>query len=121
MGRLLHSAVNTSQLLRGNTGTLVLAILRDGPAHGYAIATEISRRSDQQLQFKQGTLYPLLHELERDGHIASEWEIPDGERPRRVYTLTPSGFIEVEQRLEAWQNFTAVMARVTGASTDEAR
>jgi PadR family transcriptional regulator, regulatory protein PadR len=115
-----HEDVTTSQLLRGNTATLVLAILRDGPAHGYAIASEIAQRSDHQFQFKQGTLYPLLHELERDGHIASEWEIPDGERPRRVYTLTESGKREVDRRLQAWQQFTEVMARVTGVATDEA-
>lgn len=101
-----------SNLLRGNTATLLLAILRDGPAHGYAVATEIARRSEDSLAFKQGTLYPLLHELERDGAIVSEWEIPDGERPRRVYTITDLGRKELERRLGVWRAFSRAMARV---------
>lgn len=104
----------TTNLLRGNTATLVLAILRDGSAHGYAIAAEINRRSDAALEFKQGTLYPLLHELEREQLIASEWEIPNGERPRRVYTITDAGRADLDRRLAAWQRFNEAMTRVTG-------
>lgn len=108
-----------ANLLRGNTAILVLAILRDSRAHGYAIASEIARRSENALEFKQGTLYPLLHELERDGHIVSEWEIPSGERPRRVYTITDLGKRELSRRLKAWQKFSAAMVRVTGVTPDE--
>lgn len=109
-----------ANLLKGNTGTLVLAILRDGPAHGYAIASEIARRSEQGIEFKQGTLYPLLHELERDGRIVSEWEIPAGERPRRVYTVTPSGLAELDARLVAWRAFSHALSLVLEPAAREA-
>jgi PadR family transcriptional regulator, regulatory protein PadR len=105
-----------AELLRGNTTTIVLAVLRDGPAHGYAIASEIARRSEQVFSFKQGTLYPLLHELERAGHISSDWEIIEGERPRRVYCITSSGLAELDQRLKTWQAFSDAMLRVTKPS-----
>ena len=103
---------NSANLLRGNTGTLVLAILRDGPAHGYAVASQIARRSEQGLEFKQGTLYPLLHELEKDGFIVSEWEIPANERPRRVYTITESGHAELARRLAVWRAFSHAVSLV---------
>ena len=80
-----------ADLLKGNTPTLILAVLRDGPLHGYGIAREIERRSRNALRFRESTLYPALHALEQDGHIAAEWQLREGSRPRRVYTLTSKG------------------------------
>jgi hypothetical protein len=61
------------ELIRGSTPTLVLAVLSEGPRHGYAIAREVNRRTEGALKFKQGTLYPVLHGLERDGLVAGAW------------------------------------------------
>ena len=57
------------ELLKGNTPTLILAVLETASRHGYGIAREIERRSDNALAFKEGTLYPALHALEREGLI----------------------------------------------------
>jgi PadR family transcriptional regulator, regulatory protein PadR len=111
------SSVNA--LLRGNTNLIVLAILRDGPAHGYAIAAEVAKRSMQLVEFKQGTLYPLLHELERDAFICSEWEINPGERPRRVYKITESGLEELAARRTAWMKFSEVIHSIVEVTPDE--
>jgi PadR family transcriptional regulator, regulatory protein PadR len=100
------------ELLRGNTPTMVLAVLKEAPRHGYAIAREVNRRTGHALKFKQGTLYPVLHALERDGLIAGEWEHPEGERPRKVYSITPQGQVEMERRAKAWSAFAAAMHRV---------
>lgn len=118
MGKHSHDA-SLGNLLRGNTATIVLSVLRDGPAHGYAIANEILTRTQHAIEFKQGTLYPLLHELERDGHISSDWEILPGERPRRVYTLTESGQTELERRMKTLREFSTAMFRLTGVKADE--
>jgi PadR family transcriptional regulator PadR len=72
------------ELLKGNTPTLVLAVLNDGPLHGYGIAREIERRSDNALRFKEGTLYPALHALEREGLVESEWQREGTGRERKV-------------------------------------
>ncbi len=110
------------ELLRGNTPTLILAVLADAPRHGYAIVREINRRSNDALQFKQGTLYPALHALEHDGLIVGAWDTNEP-RPRKVYTLTEAGQAELARRLQAWQTFSRVMADVTragkGASHEE--
>ncbi len=107
------------ELIRGNTPTMVLAVLRDGPQHGYAIAREVNRRTGDALKFKQGTLYPVLYSLEQDGLIAGEWEHLEGERPRKVYTITEAGSAELARRLKAWNTFTEAMARVVGGRPDE--
>jgi PadR family transcriptional regulator, regulatory protein PadR len=94
------------ELLRGNTPTLVLAVLENGPQHGYAIAREINRRSGQSLQCKQGTLYPALYALERDGLVQGEWEQAAGQRPRKVYAITEAGRKELARRITAWKRFS---------------
>lgn len=99
-------------LSRENAIVMVLAILRDGVRYGYDIAREVERRSSQTLTFKHGTLYLLLHELEKDNWIVSNWEHPDGERPRRVYGLTDKGVAECEERLRTWTVYTEAMMRV---------
>ncbi len=106
-------------LLRGNIPTLILAVVSEGPLHGLAIAREINQRSNKALELKQGTLYPALHALERDGWICGEWEILEGERPRKIYTLTPDGTAELERRMRAWDQFTAAMERVTRSKRHE--
>jgi PadR family transcriptional regulator PadR len=108
-----------SDLLRGNTPTLVLAVLQDAPYHGYAIASEIDRRSNNALKLKQGTLYPALHALERDGLIVSEWEIMEGERPRRVYKITEAGRTELARRMRSWSDFATAMTSVIGGDLRE--
>lgn len=106
------------ELVRGNTPTIILAVLRDGSHHGYGILREVNRRMGDAFRFKQGTLYPVLYALEQDEMIAAEWEHLEGERPRKVYSLTPAGFAELERRLSAWKAFTLAMQRVTEGDLD---
>jgi PadR family transcriptional regulator len=108
------------ELLKGNTPTLVLAVLREGPRHGYAIAREIERRSGSVLKCKEGTLYPALHSLEREGLVAGEWQIGEGERPRKVYSLTPSGMAALAERTRTWERFAAAVGRVIAGDTNDA-
>lgn len=105
-----------SELLRGNTPTLVLAALAGGPQHGYAIAQEINKRTDNSLRFKQGTLYPVLHTLEREGLVAGQWQHGAGERPRLVYAITESGRAELARRVEVWQTFAKAMDTMIGGA-----
>ncbi len=103
-----------SELLRGNTPTLVLAALAEGPQHGYAIAQEINKRTGNSLRFKQGTLYPVLHTLEREGLVTGEWRHDTGERPRLVYAITEAGRAELARRVDVWQTFSNAMNTMIG-------
>lgn len=103
-----------SALLRGGSTTLILAVLQDGARHGYDIAREVERRSGNALSFTEGTLYPTLHTLEKNGLIASEWERVVGERGRRVYRLTTRGEGELARLIENWESFSRAMNFVIG-------
>ena len=111
--------MDEKELLHGNTPTLVLAVLRDAPLHGYAIAKEIRRRSGKALRCKEGTLYPTLHALERDGMIEGAWELPGGERPRKVYRITEGGLSELARRTRVWGEFSAAVDSVIGGALHE--
>lgn len=101
------------ELLKGSTPTLILAVLEEAPRHGYAIAREIERRSASALSLGEGSLYPQLHALEREGLIAGTWEMPTGGgTSRKVYTLTEAGQTELIQRTRNWRAFVRAIEDV---------
>jgi PadR family transcriptional regulator PadR len=106
------------ELLKGNIQTLVLAVLSDAPRHGYGIAQEILRRSGDALRFGEGSIYPALHALEREGSISGEWETPQGGPARKVYRLTDQGTQELAMRKQTWSDFARTIDRVIGGSPD---
>lgn len=106
------------ELIKGNTPTLILAVLRQGPLHGYAIARAIEERSSAALRCREGTLYPALQALERDGLIQGQWEPGERGRLRKVYSLTPEGLGRLEEERRAWQRFAAGINRVLEGDPD---
>lgn len=107
------------ELLKGNTPTLVLAVLKDAPLHGYGIAREIERRSHNALRFKEGTLYPALYNLEREGLILGEWVQENGRHNRKVYRITPAGLAELDRRSRTWSTFATAINHVIGVIPHE--
>ncbi len=87
---------------RGQLDLLLLAVLRSRAGHGYAIVAALSDRSGGVCGFPEGTVYPALQKLEREGLVASEWEA-DGARKRRVYHLTRAGAAALAKKSEAWK------------------
>ena len=103
-----------SDFIRGNTPAMVLAVLRDGPSYGYAIAKEINRRSDDLLRLRQGTLYPALKNLEAKGWIVGEWVVGEGARPRRVYTISKEGARLLSEMISAWRGLARALDGIFG-------
>jgi PadR family transcriptional regulator len=95
-----------NELKKGSVSTLVLTVLRDGPLHGYQIAREIERRSAGYFDCKEGTLYPALHRLEREGLLEAEWRPAGEQRRRKYYTLTAAGAHRLAESAEEWRTFS---------------
>ena len=74
--------------------------------YGYEILVSLSDRGNGQFQFKQGTLYPLLYRLEREGWIEATWETPPSSKKRKVYSLTREGKTVQAARASEWSRFT---------------
>jgi DNA-binding PadR family transcriptional regulator len=102
--------------LKGHLDLLLLAILADGPAHGYAVIEQLRRRSSEAFDLPEGTVYPALHRLERSGFIESRWDASAARR-RRVYALSPSGGSALAERRSEWRGFQAAVDAVVGGTT----
>ena len=95
--------------LKGNTETLLLALLESEQMYGYQIVKEVDQRSSGYFAFKEGTLYPALHRLERDKLVDGSWqETPSGTR-RRYYNITAKGRQTLADRLKEWARFSEAM------------
>src|SRR3954454_2429064 len=97
--------------IKGHLETLVLAALRDGPAHGYGLIVRLRERSDGAFDLPEGSIYPALHRLEQKGQLESSWSAESG-RQRRVYALTAAGEAALADARESWAQFARSMAAV---------
>lgn len=91
---------------------MVLKALSIEDMHGWGISQYIQRVSRDVLQITQGSLYPALHRLERDGAIRAEWRPSENNRRAKYYTLTAAGRRMLERDHADWQLFTQAVLRV---------
>jgi PadR family transcriptional regulator, regulatory protein PadR len=99
-------------LNKGSAELLVLTLLEGRPRHGYDIGKLIEERSNGQIRFRIGSLYPILFRLEDRGLIAGRWLEKDGERRRRCYRLTPAGRKFLQAQRSSWEEFVATVNRI---------
>ena len=97
--------------MKGRTSTLVLTVLKREPLYGYALIKEIELRSNGIFEFKEGTLYPILHDLEDKECVESFWEVYENRR-RKYYRITKKGLKLLEEKRLEWQVFSKAMENV---------
>ncbi len=104
------------QMRKGTTTLAILKLLIDtGEAmHGYQIARALENRSHGSFQFKEGLVYPRLHQMEREGLLRSEWQGERGSRRRKVYLPTANGKRRLAEELQQWQAFSLGMDHLLG-------
>ena len=100
------------ELLKGNTEPLLLSMLAGEAMYGYQIVKEIERRSRGYFLFKEGTLYPALHRLEKAGLVDGMWGEAASGAPRRYYRITAKGQKALDERLKEWQRFSRAVNSV---------
>lgn len=98
--------------LRGSLDLLVLKTLSLEPIHGWGISQRIQQMSEGVLAVNQGSLYPALQRLEKDGLITSEWGTTDNNRQARYYRLTARGRRALGDEVESWRRFAAGLEAV---------
>lgn len=98
--------------VRGHLDLLVLATLRrTGPVHGYGLITALADSSDGVFDLPEGTVYPALHRLEKEGLVSSEWSTDAGRR-RRNYSLTATGREALAAKTSSWERLISGVAAV---------
>ena len=101
------AARSQSDALRGSLDLLALKTLSLAPMHGWGISLRIQQISEGVLEVNQGSLYPALQRLEKEGLITSEWGTTDNNRRARYYRLTAAGRRTLDAELESWRRFAA--------------
>ncbi|KRE22389.1 PadR family transcriptional regulator [Agromyces sp. Soil535] len=97
---------------------VVLGILAEGESYGYAILQRIAELSGGELEWSDGMLYPLLHRLERLGHVDSEWRQSPGGRPRKHYRLSAQGASTLADHRRQWSIIGGVLDQVWPGGAD---
>jgi PadR family transcriptional regulator, regulatory protein PadR len=98
--------------LRGSLDLLVLKTLSLQPMHGWGISQRVQQISKGVLDVNQGSLYPALQRMEKEGLITSEWGTTDNNRRARYYRLTTSGRRALNDEVESWRRFAAGLESV---------
>jgi len=111
-------AKDKGEVLQGTLDMLVLRALQLQPMHGWGVTERIEQWSESVLQLGQGTLYPALYRLERQGHIGSEWRVSANNRRARYYALTPQGRRHLNQELADWRRMSRAINLVLEATVE---
>ena len=107
--------LHISQLLKGTTPLVILASLHQEERYGYDIIQAIKQASGDHLALGEGSVYPILHALERDKYIKSRWVIQEKGPARKYYALTAKGKKACSTSAQQWKSFSLAVSRATHA------
>jgi PadR family transcriptional regulator PadR len=99
-------------LVAASTKPVILSILASGEKYGYLIIQHVTEISGGTLEWSEGMLYPVLHRMEKEGFILSQWRISENGRKRKYYALTPLGRSELEKEREEWAAVHSLLSRL---------
>lgn len=99
-------------LIGGSTQLLLLTLLNEKDCYGYEIIRELNTRSENVFQFKEGTLYPVLHKMEADGFLESYKETAENGKKRTYYKITVKGQKQLTAEAEKWEEFSTGVNKV---------
>ncbi len=105
------------ELIKSTIDSLLLHLIDQQPMYGYQIIKELERRSQGYFKFKEGTLYPALHRLERAKLITGKWQVLPSGRQRRYYHITDKGRAALAEQQSQWQEFLAALHLITQSTT----
>lgn len=101
----------SKELLKGSTPILVMSVLKQNDLYGYKIIRELEIRSENAFEMSEGTLYPILHALEKEKLLESYWQEVDGRR-RKYYHLTDKGIKQFEEKKQEFKSFANDVSKV---------
>ncbi len=100
--------------MAASTKPLILAILAGGEIYGYQIIQNVIQISGGTLEWSEGMLYPVLHRMEKENFIQSQWKISENGRRRKYYRLTELGKKELEKERDQWLSVHNVLSKLWG-------
>jgi PadR family transcriptional regulator, regulatory protein PadR len=107
-----------NELVKTNIDSLLLCLIRERPMYGYQIIKELESRSQGYFKYKEGTLYPALHRLEKMELIEGKWRtLPSGQQ-RKYYNLTERGDATLVEKMDGWKEYLKAMSLIIQIQTE---
>ena len=106
MGNIMEIS---KDLIAASSTPIVLAILAEADSYGYAILQRVRELSGGRMEWTDGMLYPVLHRLERHGHIEARWEVAETGRRRKYYQITSQGRVQLAEDRKQWEAVDATL------------
>ena len=97
------------ELIANSIDSLLLSLLSEQPMYGYHIIKELEGRSQGYFKFKEGTLYPALHRLEKSSLIEGKWQTLANGQQRKYYHITEKGYATLADKKSGWKDFLTAM------------
>ncbi|MEP2772749.1 MAG: PadR family transcriptional regulator [Fulvivirga sp.] len=107
----------SKNLTAASTKPIILGILKQGNSYGYLIIKKIKEISKGKMKYSDGMLYPVLHRLEKEGFITSNWTVNEGTRPRKYYEITEAGKQELVEEQTQWSQVNSVLNTIWDVAT----
>lgn len=103
---------NQKELVGASTDIIILSVLAEEPNYGYMIVKQINHAAAGLFAWREGTVYPVLHKLEKEKLVKTQWQTADSGRKRKYYYLTAKGREALEKRTEQWHKFYSLISRL---------
>lgn len=100
------------ELVGASTGLLVLGVLAKKASYGYEIVRSLNKEAEGVFLWQEGTLYPVLHKLEKTGLVRTQWQEADTGRRRKYYYITAAGRDALTERTKEWNAFNQMVLRL---------
>jgi PadR family transcriptional regulator PadR len=101
-----------TELIKGTLSLVILTLLSRRAMYGYEIVAIVKEETDGVLEWKAGSLYPILHKLEKDGMLRGEWEGEADKRKRKYYHITKTGRSALREKKESWSQLTKAITQI---------
>jgi PadR family transcriptional regulator len=102
----------SKELIGASTIPLILSILTNGENYGYEIIQEIKKLSENKIQWSDGTIYPVLHKMEKNGLIKSSWKNSKVGRKRKYYRILKAGNVALKNEKHSWELVQQIMTKL---------
>ena len=97
----------SKELLKGSTSIMILKIISEKDSYGYEITQTLYQKSNNSFKLNEGTLYPILHSLEKEGYIESYRKNSETGRERKYYRITAIGMMKLNSQIKEWELFSS--------------
>ena len=106
----------SKELVGASTGLIILKVLARQPNYGYEIVKSVNELADSFYTWQEGTIYPVLRKLEKDGLLRSQWETADSGKKRKYYYITARGREAISEGAREWQGFYGIIMKTAEAT-----